>query len=45
MNEPYFDGVLKLVVDTVPSPIFLVDDDVRIMGFNTAAGELLLTPV
>ena len=41
LNEHYFDGVLKLVVDTVPSPVFLVDDDVRILDYNTAAGEFL----
>jgi len=41
LNEQYFDGVLQLVVDTVPSPIFLVDDDVRILEYNLAARELL----
>ena len=41
LNEQYFDGVLRLVVDDVPVPIFLVDDDVRILEFNVAARELL----
>jgi len=41
LNDQYFDGVLKLVVDSVPSPVFLVDDDMRILECNTAASELL----
>ncbi len=40
-NEQYFGGVLRLVVDSEPTPIFLVDDDMRILEYNTAAGELL----
>lgn len=32
---------LRTVFDTVPVPTFIVDDDVRIQDFNTAAGHLL----
>jgi hypothetical protein len=36
--EPSF---LRTVFDTMPIPAFIVDEDVRIQGFNTAAGHLL----
>lgn len=41
LSDQYFDGVVKLVIDTVPSPIFLVDHDVRILECNTAGRDLL----
>ena len=33
--------ILASVLDAIPSPIFLVDDDVQILGYNLAASELL----
>jgi PAS domain-containing protein len=29
------------VLDTIPSPIFVVDDDVQILGYNLAASQML----
>jgi hypothetical protein len=33
--------LLRTVFDTMPIPAFIVDDDLRIQDFNTAAGHLL----
>jgi PAS domain-containing protein len=33
--------IVATVLDAIPSYIFVVDDDVRIIGFNEAASELL----
>lgn len=32
---------LKAVLNAIPSPVLVVDDDVRILDFNVAAGQLL----
>ena len=34
------DDIIEKILDGIPSPIFLVDDDVRIYGYNKAASEL-----
>ncbi len=34
-------GLARSIFDAMPSPIFLVDEDVRILGYNLAAGDLL----
>lgn len=31
----------RAILDTMPIPVFVVDDDVRILDFNVAAGKLL----
>ena len=33
--------IVVSILDTIPSPIFLVDDDVQILGYNLAASNLL----
>jgi PAS domain-containing protein len=33
--------IVVSILDTIPSPIFLVDDDVQILGYNLAASSLL----
>lgn len=33
--------MVAAVLDAIPSPIFLVDDDVQILGYNLAASRLL----
>ena len=33
--------MLRLVFDKLPSPIFVVDDDVKIQAFNAAAAKFL----
>ncbi len=35
------DDIVPLVLDAIPSPIFVVDDDVKIIGYNLAASHLL----
>jgi len=40
-NRP---GLLEHIFDTIPLPIFLVDDDVRICSANKAASEVLGDP-
>ena len=35
------EDIVVSVLDTIPSPIFLVDDDVQILGYNLAASILL----
>ncbi|MGA8181806.1 MAG: PAS domain-containing protein [Desulfobacterales bacterium] len=44
MNVKDGDGkdILRSVFDSIPSLIFVVDDDVRIQEYNAAAAELLL---
>jgi PAS domain-containing protein len=32
---------LRTVFDTVPSPTFIVDEDIQILDYNKAAGQLL----
>ncbi len=32
------------VLDAIPSPVFWVDEDVRIMGYNLAAAQMLAEP-
>jgi nitrogen-specific signal transduction histidine kinase len=32
---------VKSVLDAIPSPVFVVDDDVRIMAANEAASQML----
>jgi len=34
-------GLDRTILDALPSPVFLVDEDVRILDFNAAAGGLL----
>ena len=31
--------IVVSILDTIPSPIFLVDDDVQILGYNLAASQ------
>jgi PAS domain-containing protein len=35
------DGLSRAVIDAIPSPLFIVDEDVRILAYNDAAGALL----
>jgi PAS domain-containing protein len=35
------EGILTTVLDAIPSPILVVDDDVQIIGYNLAASQLL----
>lgn len=35
------DDFFETIIDALPSPIFVVDDDVRILGYNLAAAPLL----
>jgi PAS domain-containing protein len=35
------EGILTAVLDAIPSPILVVDDDVQIIGYNLAASQLL----
>jgi hypothetical protein len=39
--RPMNDDYSRALLDAVPLPIFLVDEDVRIFDFNTAAAQLL----
>jgi len=34
-------GMVEIILDTIPSPIFVVDEDVRIIGCNRAAFRML----
>jgi PAS domain-containing protein len=34
------DDIFEKILDGIPSPIFLVDDDVQIYGYNRAAADL-----
>ncbi len=40
-NQQYPEDLLKVIFDAIPSPIFVVDDDVQIHEYNTAAAGLL----
>jgi hypothetical protein len=42
MNNNDNTAMIRYVFDSLPSIIFVVDDDVRIQEYNTAAAELLL---
>ena len=46
MNEEFFshDGYLKAVFDAVAAPLFVVDDDVRILDANVAGLRLVADP-
>lgn len=33
---------VAVVLDAIPSPIFVVDDDVQIMGYNLAASRMVV---
>jgi nitrogen-specific signal transduction histidine kinase len=35
------DDFHKIVLDAIPSPVFVVQEDVRIVDFNTAASKML----
>jgi PAS domain-containing protein len=35
------DGYFRILFDAVPSPVLIVDDDVRILDYNIAGAELL----
>ena len=35
------EDIVVSILDTIPSPIFLVDDDVQILGYNLAASQML----
>lgn len=37
-------GLVDAVLDAIPSPIFVVDDDVQILGYNLAASQMLAQP-
>jgi PAS domain-containing protein len=41
MSWPKDAEFLRAVLDAVPSPLFVVDDDVRILAYNAAAAPLL----
>ncbi len=44
MNElPIFkDNFYRIILDTIPSPVLVVDENIRIMDYNTAAYEMIL---
>jgi hypothetical protein len=42
MNEPEKTDMLRAVFDALPSLVFVVDEDVRIQEYNTAAADLLM---
>ena len=41
MNDQLRFEYFKAILDAIPSPVFVVDDDVRIIEFNEAAAPLL----
>ncbi len=41
MNGPDDPSFYRAILDAIPSPVFVVDDDVRIVAFNHAASALL----
>jgi nitrogen fixation/metabolism regulation signal transduction histidine kinase len=41
MTGPTDSGMIRAVLDAIPSPLFIVDNDVRIHAFNEAASPLL----
>jgi PAS domain-containing protein len=41
MSWPADTELLQQVLDAIPSPLFVVDDDVRIRAFNAAASPLM----
>lgn len=43
MDEKEKQDLLRTMFDAFPSPVFVVDEDVRIQDYNTAASELLAT--
>lgn len=43
MDEREKRDLLKTVFDALPSPVFVVDQDVRIQEYNSAASDLLRT--
>jgi hypothetical protein len=44
VGEPWTEGFLKAIIDSIPSPMFVVDDDVRIASLNRAALALFKDP-
>ena len=40
-NIPGLDGYFRILFDAVPSPVLIVDDDIRILDYNVAGAELL----
>jgi len=38
------DKLIRAVLDALPAPILLVDDDLRILGYNQAGAQLLSEP-
>jgi hypothetical protein len=38
------EGFFRAIIDAIPSPMFIVDEDVRIRSYNTAAGALFKDP-
>ena len=41
MDEQLSSGFLRAVLDAIPSPVFIVDNDFRILTYNPAAAPLL----
>jgi hypothetical protein len=41
-KEIFRDNFYRLILDTIPSPVLIVDEDVRIMDYNNAAYETIL---
>ena len=43
MSQRFADmgDIVASILDAMPSPILLVDEDVQIIGFNQAASELV----
>ena len=41
MSDHAGPGFDRAVIDSIPSPLFVVDDDMRIVAFNRAAGRML----
>lgn len=37
------DGFYRNILDAIPSPVFVVEEDVRIVDYNVAAGRMLST--
>ena len=43
-NDIEFDELFKTVINAIPSPVFIVDDDVKILAYNLTASRMLSSP-
>lgn len=40
-KEPTEDGFYRIILDAIPSPVFVAQEDVKIVDYNTAASGML----